>query len=362
MPTYPVIPEEQMLRLLEPPVGPVRLAIDTDANNEIDDQQAIAWALMSQDVLKIEGVYATPYSFRHHRDRLLAAYEFVRKDPAARLPASLLHYRRSVALMIAQGVDPYEVPYVGPDTGMELSYQEILKVFGLLNENPAGKVFRGSPAFLSSLDRPIESPAARHLIERALSDEDGPLYVAAIGCLTNVASAILMAPEIVSRIVVLWTSAYPSWVDLCNEPSLNMFEDKLASQLIFDCGVPHIYLPGYYVGAQLKVSLPEIERWVRGRGKIGDYIHHLYTSKPVHPMHGIDEAFARTWIVWDIINFAWLLNPQWVPTRLVRSPILTDDLYWRHDPGRHWMREAIGIDRDAIFQDLFRKLEKAPKA
>ena len=362
MPKFPVIPEDEMRRLLEPPVGPVRLVIDTDANNEIDDQQAIAWALLSQDVLKIEGVYATPYSFRHHRDRLLAAYEILRKDAAAQLPPPLPHYRRSIALMMAQGMDPYQAPYVGPDVGMELSYQEILKIYGLMDEDPAGKVFRGSPAFLSSLEHPIRSAAAEHLIERALAKEDGPLYVAAVGCLTNVASAILMAPEIISRIVVLWTSSYPSCVDLCNEPSLNLFEDVLASRLIFDCGVPHVYLPGYYIGAQLRVSLPEIERWVRGRGKIGDYIHHLYTSKPVHPMHGIDDAFARTWVVWDIINFAWLLNPQWVPSRLVRAPILTDDLYWKHDPARHWMREAIGVDRDAIFRDLFTKLEKAPKA
>ena len=362
MPIFPPIAHDTMRHLLEPPTGPVRLVLDTDAYNEIDDQQVIAWTLLSQDAVRIEGMTAAPYSFQHHRPRMLQAYELLRKDPSAALPSTLPHYRRSIALMMAQGMDPYKAPYVGPDEGVELSYQEILKIYGLLNENPVGKVFRGSPGFLTSLDKPIDSPAARHLIERALAKEDGPLYVAAIGCLTNVASAILMAPEIVSRIVVLWTSAYPSWVGLCNEPSLNLAEDKLASQLIFDCGVPHVYLPGYYIGAQLKVSLPEIERWVHGRGKIGDYLHHLYTHKPVHPMHGIDDAFARTWVVWDMINLAWLINPEWVPSQLVRAPILTDDLYWKQDPQRHWMREAVGVNRDAIFHDFFSKLEKASRA
>ena len=361
MPTFPTIAHDTMRQLLQPPTGPVRLVLDTDAHNEIDDQQVIAWTLLSQDAVRIEGMTAAPYSFQHHRPRMLQAYELLRRDPSARLPPPLPHYRRSIALMMAQGMDPYQAPYVGPDEGAELSYQEILKIYGLMNENPAGKVFRGSPRFLTSLEKPIDSPAARHLIERALANEDGPLYVAAIGCLTNVASAILMAPEIVSRIVVLWTSAYPSWVGLCNEPSLNLAEDKLASQLIFDCGVPHVYLPGYYIGAQLKVSLPEIERWVRGRGKIGDYIHQLYTTKPVHPMHGIDDAFARTWVVWDMINLAWLINPEWVPSQLVRAPILTDDLYWKQDPQRHWMREAVAVNRDAIFHDFFSKLEKASR-
>jgi len=45
---------------------------------------------------------------------------------------------------------------------------------------------------------------------------------------------------------------------------------------------------------------------------------------------------------------------------LVKSPILTDDLYWKHDESRHWMREATHINRDAIFRDFFTKLEKAP--
>ncbi len=44
----------------------------------------------------------------------------------------------------------------------------------------------------------------------------------------------------------------------------------LASRLLFECGVPVVYHPGFYVGAQLKISLPEMEAWVRGRGAIGD--------------------------------------------------------------------------------------------
>jgi inosine-uridine nucleoside N-ribohydrolase len=355
-----VIPEETLRRRLEPPQGPIRLIIDTDAHNEIDDQYAITWALLSQDVLQIEGVVAEPYSHGHHRQPLLNAYETLKKDPSAPLPAALLPYRRSALNMLANNIDPYSIIYVGTTEGMELSYQEIRKVFGLLGENPEGKVFRGSEGYLTSLDKPIRSPAAEHLIERALANEDGLLYVAAIGCVTNIASAILIEPEIITRMVVLWTSSYPSCVTLNNAPSLNLVQDKIASKLLFDCGVPHVYLPGYYIGEQLKLSLPDAEQWLRGKGKIGDYLYHLYTHNPIHPMQGVSDHFGRTWVIWDLIDIAWLLNAEWVPSQLVRSPILTDDLYWKHDPSRHWMREAYGIDRDAIFRDFFTKLEKAP--
>jgi inosine-uridine nucleoside N-ribohydrolase len=360
LPKFPVIPEDQMRQMLEPPQGRIRLLIDTDAHNEIDDQFAIAWALLSQDVIEIEGVLAEPYSHRHHREPLNQAYDLLKANPQAEVPAPLQPYRRSALNMLASGIDPRSIRYVDPDEGMELSYQEILKVFDLLNENPAGRVFRGSPGYLTSLDKPIRSAAAARLIERAFAVEGARLYVAAIGCLTNVASAILMEPEIIARIVVLWTSSYPSCVSLNNRPSLNLVQDILASQLIFDSGVPHVYLPGYYVGEQLKLSLPDMEAWVRGKGKIGDYLYDLYTHNPIYPMQGKNDHFGRTWVIWDLINFAWLLNPEWVPSQLVRAPILTGDLYWKHDNNRHWMREAYGIDRDAIFRDFFTKLEQAP--
>ncbi len=360
MPTFPRIPEDERRRLLEPPTGPVRLIIDTDTHNEIDDQFALAWALLSQDVFKLEGVLAEPYSQAHNRQPLIDAFNIIRQDIKAELPKPLRRYRRAVTNMLASGIDPATISFVGPDEGMELSYQEAIRIFELLNEDPTEKVFRGSPGYLTLLDEPIRSPAAEQLIERAFADEEGPLYVAAIGCLTNVASAILMEPEIISRIVVLWTSTYPSCVNLSHAPSLNLVQDILSSQLIYDCGVPLVFLPGYYVGEQLKLSLPDMEQWVRGQGAIGDYLYHLFTHNPIHPLFGITDHFARTWVIWDLINFAWLLNPAWVPSQLVPTPILTDELYWEHAPGRHIMQEAYGIDRDAIFRDFFTKLKQAP--
>jgi inosine-uridine nucleoside N-ribohydrolase len=350
-----------MRRKLEPPAGPVRLIIDTDTHNEIDDQYAIAWALLSQDQLKIEGMLAEPYSHRHHREPLTTAYDLLKANPNADLSDFLRRYQRSAANMIANGINPSDLHFVDPDEGMELSYREILKVYDLLDENPAGKVYRGSQDYLTSLDEPIRSPAVEFLIDRALSDEEGLLYIAAIGCATNIASAILLAPEIIDRIVVLWTSSYPSAVTyLSNIVSLNLMQDRVASQLLFDCGVPHVYLPGFYMGEQLRLSLPDMERWVRGKGKIGDYLFHLYTHNPIYPMQGINDHFGRTWVIWDLIDIAWLLNPEWVPSRITQAPVLTDDLYYRHDSNRHRMREAYAIDRDAIFRDFFTKLETAP--
>jgi hypothetical protein len=54
---------------------------------------------------------------------------------------------------------------------------------------------------------------------------------------------------------------------------------------------------------------------------------------------------------------AWLIEPSWVETTMVHSPILTAEQTWSHDSQRHLVREARVVRRDPIFADLFRKLE-----
>lgn len=92
--------------------------------------------------------------------------------------------------------------------GLEQSYQEIIKIFGMLEMDPAGKVFRGSEHYMTEKDVPVESDAARDLIKR-VKESDETLYVVAIGEITNIASAILMEPEIIKKIVIVWLGGQP---------------------------------------------------------------------------------------------------------------------------------------------------------
>lgn len=363
-PDFPTLAPEKMAQALGLPEedGRLRVVIDTDTHNEIDDQFALAWAFLSQDRLEIEGVYAEPYSFAHHRQPLLEAYGELAGDGHAPTEtiAVVGNYHRWAKNMLEAGVNPNEIQFVSPAEGMALSYEEILRVFEKLDEDPSGRVFRGSPGYLPAPDQPHHSEAVDHLIERAMANDDRPLYVVAIGAVTNIASALLLEPRIIEKIVVVWTSSYPSYAPFSNRPSLNLMQDLPASRLIFDSGVPHVYLPGFYIGEQLKLSLPDMEAWVKGQGKIGDYLFELYVNNPIQKQRGILDHFGRTWVIWDVINIAWLLNPEWVPTRLVPAPSLDDDMYWVHGDGRHLMREAVGCNRDAIFRDFLTKLKKAP--
>ena len=308
------------------PTGRPRVVIDTDTANEIDDQFALAWALMSPRQLDLQGVYAAPFSFAHRRAAL--------SDAPADAP-----------------------PFNPPAAGMERSYDEILNVFGKLGVASTGRVFRGSAGYLPRPGEPLRSEAVDHLIACARQGDGAePLYVLALGCVTNIASALLLAPDLVDRIVVVWTSGYPSHAPHVND-SFNLEQDLPASQLLLESGVPHVYLPGFHVGAQLRLSLAEMESHVRGRGAIGDYLYRLFTDNPLWTVMGRPTHAAHSWVIWDVINVAWLLQPDWVPSTLVRTPSLTADRRWRAAPGKHLMREAHSVARDAIFGDFFAKLD-----
>jgi purine nucleosidase len=326
-PTLQPLSADFYARRLQAPSGIVNMVLDTDAANEIDDQFAIAWALRRTDRLKIHGVYATPFSFAHRR----ALY------PQA---------------------SPDAQPFNPPGTGMQRSYEEILKVQSLMGLEGQVPVFRGSAGYLPSLDQPLPSDATAHLIATALAmPPNEPLYVVAIGCATNVASALLFEPKIREKIVVVWTSAFPSHAPHVNQ-SFNLEQDVLASQWLYDSGVPLVYLPGYHVGAQLRLSLAEVERYVKPCGAIGSYLHALFADNPLWAITGRPEAASHSWVIWDLINIAWLLEPAWVSSHLVPAPRLGADLRWQVREQAHPMREAFAVQRDAIFNDLFACLAK----
>jgi inosine-uridine nucleoside N-ribohydrolase len=294
----------QRLALLDPPTGTVRMVLDTDTYNEIDDQFALVYALLSPERTAVEAIYAAPF-----------------------------HNSRSS----------------GPADGMRKSYEEIVRVLGRLGRASDGLVFAGSERWLEDGTRPIRSAAADDLVARARAASDRPLYVVAIGAITNVASAILAAPDIAERRVVVWLGGHPSGWHHTRE--FNLSQDLHATRVALDSGVALVRVPCLNVAEHLRTTQAELERFVKRRGAVGDYLFEIFSAY-------YDDHFARSKELWDIAPVAWLVNPEWIDAPLVHSPILSSEQTWSHDPGRHLVREARGVRRDAIFADLFRKLER----
>ena len=307
--------EAVRVRRLEPPAGRVRVVIDTDAANEIDDQFALTYAVLHPDRLDVGAVHAAPFQ------------RFVGADKHGRDPA-----------------DPGAA--ATPGQGMVQSHAEILRIMAALGDDDlAGRVHSGSDRWLPDPATPVPSLAATDLVRRARAGP-GLLYVLTLGAPTNVASALLAAPDIADDVVVVWLGGNGTWWSPGAE--YNVYQDLHASRVLLNSGVPLVHVPCYQVTEKLMTTHEEIERRVRGRGRIGDYLADLYA--------GFNHDSARMKPLWDIGPVAWLVQPRWCPSVLVTSPVLHDDLDWGRDPVRHLIREVRDIDADAVLEDFFDRL------
>lgn len=304
---FPEIAEETRLQRLHPPNGKIRMVLDTDTYNEIDDQFAVVYALLSPEQLEVEAIYAAPF----------------------------LNSRSN-----------------NPADGMEKSHEEILRLLDKLGRTTEDFVYRGSEGFLQSYDQPFESDAAKDLVARAMASEE-PLYVLAVGAPTNVASAILMEPKIINKIVVVWLGG--KGLNWHEASEFNLQQDLLSSKVLFNSGVPLVQLPTEPVTSHLLTTVPEIETYLQGQGAIGDYLVDIF--KEYHHDH-----FAWSKVIWDISAVAYVINPDWFSTEIRHSPILTDQLTYSIDHSRHFYRVATALKRDNIFGDMFKKIQQNNKS
>ena len=298
--------DELRIRNLSVPKGSIDVVLDTDTFNEIDDQFALAYLLRSKEKLCTKAIYAAPFL----NERSVSAAD-----------------------------------------GMEKSYDEILKLLSLMNEK--ADVFRGSEQFLSDEKTPVLSPAAQDLAERAKSySPEKPLYVVAIGAITNVASAILLNPQVAENCVLVWLGGHALHYHDTNE--FNMREDVAAARVVMQSGVPFVQLPCMGVVSAFTVSKPELEFWLKGKNPLADYL----AENTIRKAESYAKGTAWTRSIWDVTAVAWLLNDddRFMLSRLMATPLPTYDNLYSIDPQAPLMRYVYHIKRDQLMTDLFRRL------
>lgn len=305
--------ETERLSRLCVPTGTVDVILDTDAYNEIDDQFALAYLLANAEKLHTVAVTAAPF-----------------------------FNKRSES----------------PADGMEKSYQEIFKVLKLCGRNDlAPCVYRGATCYLKDEQTPVPSPAADAIVRLARAHQgETPLYVVAIGAITNVASALLAAPDVAEKIVVVWLGGHA--LDWGDTREFNMRQDVAAARVVFSCGVPLVQLPCCGVVDAFATTAPELRAWLIGKNPLCTYLGENVISY----MEARPKSRGRPWSkpIWDVTAVAWLLNEGEKRMRetLVHTPMPTYDGYYAFSDRTPLMRYVTHIHRDALFADLVEKLQK----
>lgn len=304
--------KEQYYKNLSVPQKPIDVVIDTDTFNEVDDQFAIAYLLASKDKLHLEALYAAPFS--NHI-------------------------------------------FPSPKDGMERSYQEIHHILSLAErEDLKPYTYHGSKQYLANETTPVYSDAAMDLVTRAQAHTpENPLYVIAIAAITNVASALLINPDIAENIVVIWLGGHAQHLaDSIGHAEFNMRQDIAAARVVFASGAPLVHLPCRGVASSFSVSYAELERFLKGKNKMCDYL--TDTVKDALGEQADKHPCSR--IIWDVTAVAWLLNDnnRFMASHLTPCPIPEYNNTYTLTQDPRQIQYVTYIYRDELAQDLFEKL------
>ena len=250
----------------------MRIIIDTDAACERDDQHAIAYALLSPEIFDIEGFTAV---------------------------------------------------HNGPGT-LGKNFLEIHHILGLAGVSGI-PVYRGADGPLASMEKAVDSEAARFIIERSKVKGKGELVVLGIGAATNLASAILLDPSIADRVTFVWLGG-ADWPD-GNGGEHNAMQDIAAVRVLFTADARLKYIPcGNNVMFQTKYHSAKA---LRGVSPLGDYLHLLMMTN----RWSMEEPFN----IADLIAVGVLAHPEYANWLSSPAP-------WIDDQGGYdWSQTFGGI-------------------
>ena len=285
----------------------VRMIVHTDCKNEADDQFALVHHLLTPKFI-VKGIVAG------HFDLSQKMYKSGKSASA-----SLDEVNKILDLM-----DAKEVPaYLGTQVPMQDEFT------------------------------PVDSEGARFIIEEAMRDDPHPLFVACQGAVTDIASALLMKPEIAARMTVVWIGggAYPE-----GGAEFNLQQDIAAANVLMKSEMPIWQIPSD-VYRHMSVTLSELQLNVEPCGEIGKYLF--------DQMLGVNEDAAdipfwpngESWGLGDSPTIGVFLddNPDWYEE--IQAPTINEDMTYSFDNSNRRIRVYKAINARLILDDMFAKLK-----
>ena len=293
----------------------IPVILDSDANNELDDQHAIAYLLLNGDTFDLQGITVNS-------------------------------------------------TYNGGD--ISLHRQEAERVIALCGLADKVAVFEGAEGDFDSIRSQLQhtghdgAEAVDFIIQQAMKPRDHPLLLLPIGKLTNIALAVEKAPRIKSHIRIVWLgSNYP-------EPGeYNQDNDFGSLTYLLDQDVPFEIVTVRYGDPSgtdaVKITPDQVTQFLAGAGPVvtppvqgrhggdfstfGDYSASLFRNAE---LYGDPPARA----LFDLAAVAIVKNPAWAESRAIPAPRLVDGSWVEQPDNSRVMIVWENFDRDAIIHDL----------
>ena len=298
----------------------VRIILDTDANNEVDDQHAIAYLLMNGNYFDVEGITVNK-------------------------------------------------TYNGGEVDQHLKEAE--RVIRLCNLYGKVKIYKGANGSFEDIRKNIQnkafdgSEAVDFIIQQAKQKTDNELILLPIGKLTNIALALLKDPSIVSKVRIVWLgSNYPEPGEYNQDNDLSSLDYILSTKVKFEIALVRYGKPS---GTDaVKAYLSDIEKIMPGKGpnilnpvngrhggaftNFGDYSVSLFKNIETH-----GDPPSRS--LFDMAAVAIVKNPLWATPTEIPGPKLVEG-NWVDEPTN--TRKIIiweNFDKENIMKDFYNCME-----
>lgn len=277
-----------------PPVDArLRLLIDTDAANEIDDLYAISLALKTPERFSIEGLIASHFAQKSGRSSIQQSYDVV------------LEMLRSGGLAedvtLVRGSDP--MPY---------------------------------------LDEPVDSEGVQLILDRSRAGTpENPLWVVCLGAATNLASALLIDPGIADRArFVFHARSEWSWPDRSEQ--FNVGGDVRAARALLESGAPLVW---FDTGQQLTCPMGVTEEKLRPLGGLPAFLHEFRLRNEWYQ--------SDTKGFFDLGDIAWMIDPSVCTNEVVDAPHMDWKMAFRHSGELGRMLRVHDIQPEPVWELFF---------
>lgn len=302
--------------------GKIDVIFDSDANNELDDQHAIAYMLMNNETFNVLGITTNVTFGGGGIDEQSAEAE------------------RVISLVGEYGRNATVIP------GATGNFEQIRPT---LSESG----FDGDKA-------------VNFIIEKAHSYKPSDkLTLIAVGKLTNVALALEKAPEIAKNIRLIWLgSNYPESGEYNLENDIPSMNYVLDSDIEFEIamvrygkpsGTDAVTITRDRVKDEIAGRGPKVKEPVTGRhgGEFtcfGDYSLSLFDN--------ISLGEGGTRALFDMAAVAVVKNSDWARKEIIPAPVMVDGKWVDRPDNARQIGIWVDFDKEAIINDFISTLNK----
>ena len=297
------------------------MLLDSDANNELDDQHAIAYMLFNGDVFDVEGITI---------NRTRSGGDIHEHAGEAERVVKLIGLEERVPVVKGAGGSFEKIaPHLGETT------------------------FDGQEAI-------------DFIIETAHKEDDRPLVIVAIGKLTNVALALKKDPSIAPHVRVVWLGSNypdPGEYNLDNDEDAVRFllEADVALEIVVvrygsESGTDAVRVTPRDVQERLAGKGPRIAEPVEGRNggmfqTFGDYAVDLFDHIEL-----LGDPPSRA--LYDMAAVAIVKNPSWAKSVQIPAPEFADGRWADRPNSERTIVIWENFDAEQILADFFETMDE----